>query len=219
MTGNEKIKVLIGDAQFLTGFALEHILNKQFSVQGWVCSKEQLINKLQQSNVLLLILDYALFDIVNLDELASIKERYPLLNILVLTSVVTKEELSILNRIGIKNIILKTTDDRELFQAIDATLKGKKYYSQEILDILVELNAKKDRISEVTSLTATEIEIVKMIAQGFTTKEIANRKFISFHTVMTHRKNIFRKLNVSSVSELIMHAIKAGWIDNIEYYI
>ena len=52
-----------------------------------------------------------------------------------------------------------------------------------------------------------------------TTKEIAAQKHISFHTVMTHRKNIFRKLNVNSSSELIMFAIKAGWIDNIEYYI
>jgi DNA-binding NarL/FixJ family response regulator len=58
-----------------------------------------------------------------------------------------------------------------------------------------------------------------MIAEGMTTKQIAASKSISFHTVMTHRKNIFRKLGVNSSSELIMFAIKAGWIDNIEYYI
>jgi len=60
---------------------------------------------------------------------------------------------------------------------------------------------------------------VKLIAEGLTTKEIANRKHLSFHTVNTHRKNIFRKLNVSNTSELIMFAIKSGWIENIEYYI
>jgi DNA-binding NarL/FixJ family response regulator len=58
-----------------------------------------------------------------------------------------------------------------------------------------------------------------LIANGMTTKEIAQRKNISHHTVSTHRKNIFRKLEVTSASELIMSAIKAGWIDNIEYYI
>jgi DNA-binding CsgD family transcriptional regulator len=68
-------------------------------------------------------------------------------------------------------------------------------------------------------LTASEIEIVKLIASGLTAKEIALKRHISFHTVNTHRKNIFRKLGVSNSSELIMLAIKSGWIDNIEYYI
>ena len=58
-----------------------------------------------------------------------------------------------------------------------------------------------------------------MIANGLTTKEIATKRIISNHTVSTHRKNIFKKIGVSNASELIIHAIKAGWIDNIEYYI
>ena len=72
---------------------------------------------------------------------------------------------------------------------------------------------------ETGQLTDSEMEIVRLIAEGLTTKEIASRKYISFHTVITHRKNIFRKLGVSSVSELIMYAIKAGWINMIEYHI
>ena len=68
-------------------------------------------------------------------------------------------------------------------------------------------------------MTVSEIEIVKMIANGLTTKEIASKRNISHHTVNTHRKNIFRKLEVTNASELIILAIKSGWIDNIEYYI
>ena len=52
-----------------------------------------------------------------------------------------------------------------------------------------------------------------------TAKEIAVKRNLSVHTINTHRKNIFRKLAVTNASELIMVAIKAGWIDNIEYYI
>ena len=69
-------------------------------------------------------------------------------------------------------------------------------------------NEKKSTGEETGQLTTSEMEIVRLIAEGLTTKEIASRKYISFHTVITHRKNIFRKLGVSSVSELIMYAIK-----------
>jgi DNA-binding CsgD family transcriptional regulator len=81
------------------------------------------------------------------------------------------------------------------------------------------LNEKKFSSEETGQLTASEIEIVRLVAEGLTTKEIAIRKHISFHTVATHRKNIFRKLGVTNASELLMYAIKAGIIDTIEYHI
>jgi len=107
----------------------------------------------------------------------------------------------------------------ELFEALEATLKAKKYFSNELLDLLFESTEKKNQADESGQLTISEIEIVRLIADGLTTKEIASRKFISFHTVISHRKNIFRKLGVTSISELIMYSIKAGWINTIEYHI
>jgi DNA-binding NarL/FixJ family response regulator len=98
-------------------------------------------------------------------------------------------------------------------------MKSKKYYSEEILDLIFELKEPKADPEKPAHLTSTEMEIVRLISGGMTTKEIANLKNISFHTVNTHRKNIFKKLGVTNASELIMLAIKAGWIDNIEYYI
>lgn len=219
MPENGKTNILIADAQFLTGTALEHILSEKYTVTARVCTKADLLSILNKKEVQILIIDYTLFDLEGLSELSTIKENFPSVNILILTNTVTRPELNELNQMGIKNILLKTTDDEELFMAIDAARKAKKYYSQEILDMLTDQNTKKERTFGQDVLTTSETEIVRLIAQGLTTKEIAKIKFISFHTVMTHRKNIFRKLNVSSVSELIMHAIKAGWIDNIEYYI
>ena len=130
-----------------------------------------------------------------------------------------KTDLHELNAARIIDIILKTADKEELFEAIDATLKGRKYYSSELLDLLFEVNEKKNNSEETGHLTVSEIEIVRLISEGLTTKEIASRKFISFHTVISHRKNIFRKLSVTSISELIMYSIKAGWINTIEYHI
>ena len=218
----KKIKsILIADNQFLIIESLVRILEKdgQCKVIKVVANKYELVKALKQEKATLLILDYAMLDFDNLSELTQIKNDFPETSLLLLTNSVSKSELLEMNSLGLKNIIYKTVDEEELFDAIRATLKGKKYYSAELLDMLFEATEKKSVIDESGQLTVTEIEIVRLIAEGLTTKDIAARKHISFHTVISHRKNIFRKIHVSSVSELIMYAIKAGWIDNIEYFI
>ena len=81
------------------------------------------------------------------------------------------------------------------------------------------LLAPKHEVEEKVNLTRTETEILKDIALGMTTKEIADKRFSSFHTVNTHRKNIFRKLNVNNVHEATKYALRAGLVDTAEYYI
>jgi DNA-binding NarL/FixJ family response regulator len=160
-----------------------------------------------------------LIDIGSISELKEITGSFPDLKVLVISNNITRPELIELNSAGINDIILKTADKEEIFEALDAALKGKKYYSNELMDLLFEVNEKKNPGDETGQLTISEIEIVRLISEGLTTKEIASRKFISFHTVISHRKNIFRKLHVTSISELIMYSIKAGWINTIEYHI
>jgi len=181
--------------------------------------KNELIKALQQEDIALVILDHALIDIGSISELREIKSSFPDLRILIISNAISKAELVELNSAGINNVILKTVGKEELFEALEATLKAKKYFSNELLDLLFESTEKKNQAEETGQLTISEIEIVRLIADGLTTKEIASRKFISFHTVISHRKNIFRKLGVTSISELIMYAIKAGWINTIEYHI
>lgn len=215
------IQVLIADSQFLITESLQFILQSEghFMVNKVVAEKSELIKALKMENISLLILDYSLIDIAGISELKEIKNSFPDLKVLVLSNSVSKTELHELNSVGINDIILKTTDKEELFEAMNAALKGKKYYTNELLDLLFEADEKKNQVEETGQLTISEIEIVRLISEGLTTKEIASRKFISFHTVISHRKNIFRKLGVTSISELIMYSIKAGWINTIEYHI
>jgi DNA-binding NarL/FixJ family response regulator len=215
------LNILIADSQFLITESLKLILQSEgrFNVIRVVTEKSELINVLKLENISLLILDHSLIDINSISELKEIKKSFRDLKVLVISNSLSKTELIELNSAGINDIILKTAGKEELIEAIDSTLKGKKYYSGELLDLLFEVNEKKNQGEETSQLTVSEIEIVRLISEGLTTKEIASRKFISFHTVISHRKNIFRKLNVTSISELIMYSIKAGWINIIEYYI
>lgn len=72
---------------------------------------------------------------------------------------------------------------------------------------------------EENRLTPTETEILRDIALGLTTREIAEKRYSSFHTVNTHRKNIFRKIGVNNVHEATLYALRAGLVDSAEYYI
>lgn len=221
MNGNNAIKVVIADPQFLIVESLKSILqsDERFSVIAVVSTKAELINVLGETNVGLLITDFTLIDYPGIAELKKISLENHELPVLILTNSVTRAEFKELSASGFKNIIYKTADKEEIFTSIEVTLRGKNYYSEEILDLLIEPGEKSQPNDKSLRLTFSEIEIVKLIANGLTAKEIALKKHISFHTVNTHRKNIFRKLGVTNASELIMAAIKAGWIDNIEYYI
>ena len=215
------VKVIIADPQFLIVESLKSILisDERFSVSAIVSTKTELLKVLGEIDAGLLITDFALIDYAGIAELKEISLEHPGVFILILTNSITRSEFTELTSLGFKDIIYKTADREEIFGAMDMTLKGKMYYSEEILDLLTESGNNKQMIENPGRLTASEIEIVKLIASGLTAKEIALKRHISFHTVNTHRKNIFRKLGVSNSSELIMLAIKSGWIDNIEYYI
>ena len=214
-------RIVIADTQFLVVEALTSLLgsDERWSLAGVANTSYELQKVLRNESCQLLITDPALLDYDGIADLHKLMEEFEELSVLILTNSLTKAEFTELNKTGIKNIIYKTAERDEILSAVEAALKGKKYYSDEILDMILESNDTKQVIEESAQLTISEIEIVRLITGGMTTKEIAEKKCISFHTVNTHRKNIFRKLNVSNASELIIHAIKAGWIDNIEYFI
>jgi len=218
---NSSTKVLIADSQFLITEALNSFFDeeKRFSVFGIVETRVQLEKALLEMGHGVLVIDFWSIGFIEINDIKLFPSRFPSIQILILTNSISKPDFIEFTKAGYKNIILKTADRSELISALESTLKGKKYYCSLLLDMILEMNSAKQSISESKTLTSSEIEIVKLIASGLTTKEIALRKSISFHTVNTHRKNIFRKMGVSNVSELVMFAIKQGWIDNIEYYI
>ncbi len=212
----KNISVILADTQYLTNEAIHSMLRPLFQTFHTVSTKADLQQYLQKETIALIITDDLLFDFDSINDLADLRKKHQETGIVVLTNSLTNVKIKELNDIGIRNIALKTDDREEIFHAVDAALKGKKYYSGNVLDILLK---KEAPFEDASILTTSEIEIVRLIAGGLSTKEIATKRHISFHTVMTHRKNIFRKLGVSSSPELLMYAIKAGLIDNIEYHI
>lgn len=221
MNSLKKDSVIIADCQYLVVETLKSMVleDKRFDLAGIAHSVSELRALLGKTTPGLLITDTANFDYSGLSDLKVIRDENPEVCLLILTNFISKNDFQALARIGIRNIIYKNADRDEILAAMQATLKGKKFYSEEIIDQYLENSGGKYPEEAPKNLTGSEIEIVKLIANGLTTKEIATKRHISDHTVSTHRKNIFKKIGVTNASELIIRAIKAGWIDNIEYYI
>ena len=105
---------------------------------------------------------------------------------------------------------------KDIRDALDAVSRHNRHISQRALEVIINHQQEDEQPS---LLTSTETEIVKAIAQGKTTKEIANERFSSIHTITTHRKNIFRKLGINTAHEVVKYALRAGLIDSSEFYI
>jgi len=217
----DKLNVIIADNQSLTRIGIIAVLSKQFNSNIKIeeaSNKKGLFEKLSAIQPKALVLDFQLFDI-EISDLAEIKNLSPNTYMLVVTDNLPHEDLYKLLDIGVTNLILKSCEERELIEAFNAAIAGRKYFCNEVLDLLLERKSVSRQVPEPGKLTTAEIEIVRMISQGLTTKEIALQKHLSFHTIITHRKNIFRKLGISNTSELLMYAMRAGIIDSTEYYI
>ncbi|MEL6390777.1 MAG: response regulator transcription factor [Bacteroidota bacterium] len=113
---------------------------------------------------------------------------------------------------GINHYITKNCREDEIYKALDATRNDEKYYCSTVLDIIINRTF-RDIKEEAHELTARESEIIQLIAKGKMAKEIAAQLHVSIHTIYTHRKNIMKKLKISSPVELITYAINKGLVE------
>ena len=114
---------------------------------------------------------------------------------------------------------MKESSKEEIISALKESLKGNRFICNHVSNILLDSSKKSQLLGNKQLLTSTEQEILKEMSLGKTTKEIAAKRFVSAHTIMTHRKNIFRKIEVNNVHEATKYAMRAGIVDMAEYYI
>lgn len=217
----DKSRIAIADSQFLVVDSLIRLIESEnsYSICGIVDNRKSLLELLKSETADLLITDYNLIDYESPEDFKFILEDFKNLPILILTNQITTVELERLMKSGIRNISLKTDDKKDLLFSIEMAMRHKNHFNEQVLEMIIGINENKGTPSEASNLTYSEIEIIKLIAEGYTTKEIALKRHISTHTVMTHRKNIFRKLEINNVSELIRFAVRKSLIDYTDYII
>ena len=209
---------ILADNQELTRFAIENLINQnEQSKVLRATDKAGLLEQLKEYPDAVVILDYTLFDFADEDQLMIIAERFAKSQWILLSEELTPP---FLRRVAYSShqfsIIFKDGLLQEVREALHDTIHHHRYICQRAMEVIINQQQEEEKPG---ILTHTETEIVRAIALGKSTKEIAVERFSSVHTVNTHRKNIFRKLGVNTAHEVIKYALRAGLVDPSEFYI
>lgn len=162
------------------------------------------------------VIDYTLFDCTE-SQLTALKERFPNAPFILFCDSLNQE---LTRRLALSqtlfSLLPKDSSLKEIRKCLTDATEGRPYICERITSWLKQAGKTAETPSP---LTATEREILRSMALGKSTKDIASERFLSVYTVMTHRKNIFRKLGVNNAHEAIRHALRSGLVDVVEYYI
>jgi DNA-binding NarL/FixJ family response regulator len=212
---NEGIKILLADNQELTVAGFKNFLsgNDDLDIVDVVQNKEDLSEMMSTLRPTLLVADYNLPGYLSINDLREASLLSKETHLLILSSDNNKSSILDVLQLGIKGYITKECSREEVLRAIRSTSKGEKFFCHKILDIIMEktFSAEPDACDPAV-LTVRETEILRYIANGYSTLEIADELHLSPHTVQTHRKSIIRKLNIKSPTEFVIYAIDLGII-------
>lgn len=141
-----------------------------------------------------------------------IKEEFPTIKTLVVSMLEDVKKIKILTDAQVNGYISKNAEKQELLTAIKDILKGENYFSQRIKQVAMDAMFAAKSAAQV-NLTNRERDVLKLIAQEFTTNEIADMLFLSKHTIESYRKNLISKLEVRNLAGLTRYAIENGLLD------
>ena len=209
---------IIADNQELTRLALISLIREDAACKLYLATdKAGLVELLKEHDDATVLLDFTLFDFADVEQLLIVGERFTLSQWILISDELTPD---LMRRVVYSShqfsIVFKDGPLGEIREALQTVGSHSRYISQRAMEAIIRQQY-EDGTPGV--LTATETEIVRAIAQGKTTKEIAGERFSSVHTINTHRKNIFRKLGVNTAHEVIKYALRAGLVDTSEFYI
>lgn len=224
MFGNYKI--ILADNQDITRAGLLNFIS--IVMPGWsaveVANKQDLIKEMDKARKGVVVLDYTLFDINSIEELLILHNRFPNFSWVMFSAELSEDFIRRMSVEDNVSIVLKENSGEEIRSALVAASKGEQFLCHQISGMLeralnhhatIEIHSKELE----APLTHTEIEILKLIAKGLSVKEMAAERFSSTHTIITHKKNIFRKIGVNNVYEATRYALRAGLVEMVEYYI
>ena len=209
---------ILADNQDITRVGLRSYIKELFADAKTVnaTDKESLVAELLKQPESVVALDYTLFNLNNYEELLNIAERFPKAQWILFSNDLSEKFIHRMSQEKSFSMVLKECQGMEIISALQCATSGGRYFCQQITNLLV-MGATKPEGQN--TLTASELEILKLIAHGRTVKEIAAERFSSIHTITTHKKNIFRKIGVNNVYEATKYALRAGLIEMAEYYI
>ena len=211
-----KIKVLLADDHKMIRAGLRLVLEQQpdIAVAGEADDGRQAVTLAQDLKPDVVVMDVGMPNLNGIEASLQIKQARPQTAIVMLS--MHSDEGYILRalRAGAAGYILKDSAEADLVGAVRAVAEGKSFFSPKVSRIMLEDYVRKLRKTGAEDsydlLSAREREILQLVAEGKSSKEIANLLNLSVYTVETHRGNIMQKLNLRGIPELILYAVRKG---------
>lgn len=211
--------IIIADSNHLIRTGLNAIISQfdQFRLLGEAGNEQELIEMVGNFKPDLLLIDFAAREF-SIDAIPRCMKINPRLRIVAITGEQTGNTIVNALRAGVTSYIKKDCDIHEIIDSIKETADGGRFFCGQILQTI-----RKEEIDindldlaefncEPVSISERELEVIKLIAEGYTNIEIADKLFLSPHTVNTHRKNILQKLGVNNTASIVMYAVKTNLV-------
>jgi len=197
-----KIKVLIADDHSIVMEGLQVVLSaeEELEVVGTVLNGEEVMIFVARHEVDVVVLDINMPVMDGITCARKLKKEYPGIKIIILTMYAQRSFVDEIVKIGIDGCLLKNNTGKELTTAIFRVMNGSQYY-----DRLKNFNSSEEEIKQY-KLSARELDVIKLVAEGLTSQEIADQLFISELTVQTHRRNMMRKLDLKNSMQVVQFA-------------
>ncbi|MBX2897186.1 MAG: response regulator transcription factor [Cyclobacteriaceae bacterium] len=203
-----RLKVFLCDDHKIIadGFALLFDRHPQFELVGYTHRGKELLQKIKELNPDILLLDLNLEDTDGLSLLQQIREINSTIKILILTMYQDAFLITQAQKYGANGYLEKSVSGKELIEALNLVAGGNFYLSKRLLFKSEKRNLYRDQFVNKMKLTKREIEIIPYLASGASNSQISEKLFVSPFTIDTHRKNIFRKLEINNIVELVNFA-------------
>jgi DNA-binding NarL/FixJ family response regulator len=206
------LRILLADDHEMLRRGLRAILTEQ---PGWeICGEavdgRQAVELAQKLRPDVIVMDIAMPQLNGLEATRQIRRVLPRAEILVLTSDDSEALVREVLTAGARGYVLKNDVSRVLVQAVENLSRHRPYFTSKVAELLLQDFGREKGMAEPAEdpLTAREREVVQLVAEGRSTKEIAQTLHISAKTAENHRTNIMRKLKVNSATELVRYAIR-----------
>lgn len=214
-----KIRVLLADDHSIVREGVKMILAKESDIEvaGEASDGQQALDLVERLKPHVIVMDISMPGMGGIEATQLVKERHPAVNVLVLTMHEDESYVFRLLRAGASGYVLKRAAAQDLVQAVRAAAKGEAFLYPSVARKVVEDYLKRVETGEEREryggMTQREKEILTLIAQGLSNKQIGERLYISIKTVQTHRAHILEKLGLHDRTELVRYAIRKGLIE------
>jgi DNA-binding NarL/FixJ family response regulator len=203
------IRLVLADDHPLIREGFKSLLtrNSQFEIAGEASDGKELLDLIAQTSPEIVLTDINMPHLSGLEVMQRVLKESPEIKFIMLTMHEEREYVVRCLAAGAKGYLLKSVDIAELANAIKTVYQGGKYFSPAIANILAESISNPVSEEEEADITPREKEVLLLVSQGHSTKQIADKLGISIRTVETHRINLLKKLNVGNSAELVKKAI------------